>query len=183
MVRGRPDQTHNFYSVRILLFYAIQATCPRGFTLVLVPFHKTPAISIGASVYNVVVYLTHMHTPKGALHPAITYQPTATIDELVNYVGIDKDLLNQPCSAEHLTKIAPYVSSWPKYALVLGLNQPQIDSIKSDQLLAPEMKAQPVLSLWKQANGFRATYLALVDVCLQNKDVQLAGDICNIVKG
>ncbi len=123
------------------------------------------------------------HTSTGPLHPAITPQPTATIDELVTHVGIDKDLLNQPCSTEHLTKIAPFVPNWQKYAIVLGLNQPQILSIKSDHLLEPEMKAQQVLSLWKQANGFKATYSTLVDVCLQKKDIQLAESICNIVKG
>ncbi len=98
-------------------------------------------------------------------------------------MGIDKDLLNQPCSTEHLTKIAPFVPNWQKYAIVLGLNQPQILSISSNSLLEPEMKAQQVLSLWKQANGFKATYSTLVDVCLQKKDVQLAESICNIVKG
>ena len=169
--------------MRILTFYAIQATRPRGFTLVLVPFHKNHAISIGAWVYNFVVYLTHMHTPTGPLHPAITPQPTATIDELVNHVGIDKDLLNQSCPTEHLTKIAHLVPNWQKYAIALGVNEPHILSISSNSLLDPEMKAQQVLSLWKQANGFRATYLALVDVCLQNKDVKLAESICNIVKG
>ncbi|XP_064401962.1 uncharacterized protein LOC135347816 isoform X2 [Halichondria panicea] len=119
---------------------------------------------------------------SGLLHPAITPQPTVTIDKLVNHVGIDKDLLNQPCSTEHLTKIAPFVPNWQKYAIVLGLNQPQILSIKSDHLLDPEMKAQQVLSLWKKANGFNATYSTLVDVCLQKKDVQLAESICIIVK-
>ncbi len=117
------------------------------------------------------------HTPTGPLHPAITPQPTATLDELVNHVGIDKDLLNQLCSTEHLTKIAPFITNWQKYTIVLGLNQSQILNIKSDHLLDPEMKAQQVLSLWKQANGFKATYSTLVDVCLQKKDVQLAESI------
>ncbi len=126
---------------------------------------------------------THTHTHTGPLPPAITPQPTATIDELVNYVGIDKDILNQSCSTEHLVKIAPLVPNWQKYAIALGLNQPQIVSIKSDHILDPEMKAQQVLSLWKQTNGFKATYSVLVDVCLQKKDVQLAECICNIVKG
>ncbi len=101
----------------------------------------------------------------------------------MNHVGIDKDLLYQPCSTKHLTKIAPYVPNWQKYAIVLGLNQPQILSISSNSLLEPEMKAQQVLSLWKQANGFKATYFVLIDVCLQKKDVQLAESICSIVKG
>ena len=123
------------------------------------------------------------HTSTGPLHPAITPQPTATIEELVTHVGIDKDLLNQPCSTEHLTKFAPFVPNWQKYAIVLGLNQPQILGISSNSLLEPEMKAQQVLSLWEQANGFKATYSTLVDVCLQKKDVQLAESICNTVKG
>ncbi len=101
----------------------------------------------------------------------------------MNHVGIDKDLLNQPCSTEHLMKIAPFIQNWQKYAIVLGVNQPQILSISSNSLLEPEMKAQQVLSLWKQANGFKATYSTLVEMCLQKKDVQLAESICNTVKG
>ncbi len=127
--------------------------------------------------------ITGTHTHTGPLQPAIISQPTVTIDELVNHVGIDKDILNQPCSTEHLVKIAPLVPNWQKYAIVLGLNQPQILSIKSDHLLDPEMKAQLVLSLWKRTNSFKATYLTLIDVCLQKKDVQLAECICNILKG
>ncbi len=126
---------------------------------------------------------SHTCTYAGPLHPAITFQPPVTIDELLNYVGVDRYLLNQPCSTEHLTKIASFVPNWQKYAIVLGVNQPQILSIKSDHTLEAEMKAQQVLSLWKQANGFKATYSALVDVCLQKKDVQLAESICNIVNG
>ncbi len=138
-------------------------------------------ISIGGYIISwfTVTHCTHI----APLHPAITPQPTATIDELVTHVGIDKDLLNQPCSTEHLAKIAPFVPNWQKYAIAVGLNQSQIVSIKSDHILDPEMKAQQVLSLWKQANGFRATYSVLVDMCLQKKDVQLAESICNIFKG
>ncbi len=124
-----------------------------------------------------------MHIHVGPLHPANASQPTTTLDELVNHIGINKDLLHQPCSTEHFTKIAPLVPNWQKYAIVLGLNQPQIVNIKSDHLLDPEMKAQQVLSLWKQANGFKATYSVLVGMCLQKKDVQLAESICNIVQG
>ena len=134
-------------------------------------------------MHSFCVEVSHTHTHTGPFQPAITLQPTATIDELVTHVGIDKGLLNQPCSTEHLVKIAPLVSNWQKYAIILGINQPQIVSIKSDNLLDPEMKAQQILSLWKQTNGFKATYSVLVDVCLQKKDVQLAECICNIVKG
>ena len=126
---------------------------------------------------------TCTHIIIAPLHPSITPQPTVTIDELVNHVSIDKDLLNQPCSTEHLAKIAPLVPNWQKYAIALGVNEPQILSITSNSFLEPEMKAQKVLSLWKQANGFKATYSVLVGMCLQQKDVQLAESICNIVKG
>ncbi len=128
---------------------------------------------------------TCTHTLAHILYigPAITFQSPVTIDELVNRVGINRDLLNQPCSTEHLTKIAPFVSNWHTYAIVLGVNQPQILSIKSDHTLEAEMKAHQVLSLWKKANGFNATFSALVDVCLQKNDVQLAESICKIVKG
>ena len=113
---------------------------------------------------------------------AIEY-PAVTLDQLVDHVGIDKDLLNRPCSDATLTKVAIHIPNWQKYGEALGLRQPQILGIKSDHVLDPEMKAQQVLKLWKQENGFRATYAELVQVYLQMRNVQLAEWICQMIKG
>ncbi len=101
----------------------------------------------------------------------------------MNHVGIARDLLEQPCSSEHIARIAPLLLNWQKYALALRLSQQQVLNIKSDHFLDPEMKAQQVLTLWKQEKGFKATYSVLIQVCLQSKLVQQAEMICNILKG
>ena len=108
--------------------------------------------------------------------------PAVTFDQLVEHADISKDLLDQPCSIEHLTRIAPLIPNWQKYAEALGLSEAQILSIKSDHLLDAEMKAQQVVGLWKQANGFRATYTVFVQVCLQMRNVPLAESICSMIK-
>ena len=113
---------------------------------------------------------------------AIEY-PSVTIDQLVDHVGVSKDLLNKPCYTEHLTTIASLLPNWQKYAENLGLSKLQIQDIKTDILLDAEMKAQRVMDRWYQLNGFKATYARLIEVCLKLKDVPLAEKICRFIEG
>ena len=107
-----------------------------------------------------------------------------TFDELVEHVGVNKDLLIQECSDEHLREIAALLQNWPKYAELLGLKRHQIRDIDSDRLLQvdSEMKAREVLRLWKKANAFKATYSSLVKVCLSQHDSDVAKTICELMK-
>ena len=99
-------------------------------------------------------------------------------------MGVNKDLLDQECSDEHLREIAALLHNWLKYAELLGLKEHQIqDIIDSNRLLDSEMKAHKVLRLWKKANAFKATYSSLVRVCLSQRDSDVAEKICEIVKG
>ena len=109
--------------------------------------------------------------------------PSVTIDETVYHVGISKDLLDKPCSTDHLTTIASLLTNWQKYAEALRLPDSQIQDIKIDPLLDTGMKAQKVMKMWHRANGFKATYDLIVNVCLQLKDVPLAEKICRMIKG
>ena len=109
--------------------------------------------------------------------------PSVTIDQLVDHVGISKDLLDKPCSTEHLKTIASILPNWHKYAEALRLSDSQIQDIRLDPLLDTGMKAQKVMKMWHRANGFKATYDLIVNVCLQLKDVPLAEKICRMIKG
>lgn len=112
-----------------------------------------------------------------------TDYPRVTIDQLVNIVGISKDLLDDPCSTDHLMKIASLLPNWQKYAESLQLTDSQVQDIKTDPHLDTAMKAQRVMKMWHQANGFKANNRFIVDVSLQLKDVAVAEKICRMVKG
>ena len=105
-----------------------------------------------------------------------------TFDQLVEHVGVNKDLLDQECSDKHLREIAALLQNWLKYAELLELKRPQILEIDSNKLLEPEMKAREVLRLWKKANAFEATYSSLIKVCLSQRDSDVAERICQIMK-
>ena len=109
--------------------------------------------------------------------------PSVTIDQLVDHVGIRKDLLDKPCSKEHLKTIASILPNWHKYAEALRLPDSQIQDIRLDPLLDTGMKAQKVMKMWHQANSFKATYRLIIEVCLQQRDVALAKSICEMIKG
>ena len=110
-------------------------------------------------------------------------QPSVTFDQLIEHVGISKDLLNQTCSPEHLQRLAEHLPNWLKYAEALKLTDLQIQEIKVDQHLDGLMKAKKVLKLWYHSNGFKATYSGFIEVCLQQKDAPLAEKICRLLKG
>ena len=109
--------------------------------------------------------------------------PSVTIDQLVDHVGINKDLLDKPCSMEHLKTIASILPNWHKYAEALRLPDSQIQDIRLHPLLDTGMKAQKVMKMWHQANSFKATYMLIIEVCLQQRDVALAKSICEMIKG
>ena len=119
--------------------------------------------------------------PAAVPHRSVEY-PELTFNQLVEYVGISKDLLDKECSDVHLKKITPFLQNWLKYAEALGLRRAQIMHIDSNKLLESEMKAQEVLRLWKKANAFKATYNSLIQVCLSLCDADVAVRICQIMK-
>ena len=64
--------------------------------------------------------------------------PAVTFDQLVEHVGVNKGVLDQECSDEHLREIAALLHNWLKYAELLGLKRPQIMDIDSNKLLDSE---------------------------------------------
>ena len=96
---------------------------------------------------------------------SITY-PVVTFDQLTEHVVINKDLLDQPCSTKHLTRIATLIPNWLQYARALKLTQPQIQDIDGERMSNNAMKTQKMIEIWHETNGFNATYHRLIDVCL-----------------
>ena len=105
-----------------------------------------------------------------------------TFDQLVEHVGISKDLLDQQCSDEHLREISDLLQNWLNYANALKLSSQEITGIRSDSLMDTKMKGQEVLRLWKKANAFKATYASLIRVCLSERDTNVAEKVCEIKK-
>ena len=128
-----------------------------------------------------VINLQCFFSPAAGRHRSIEY-PVVTFDQLVEHVGINKDILDQECSDEHLREIAPLIQNWLKYAEALGLKRAEILNIDSNKFLEPEMKAQEVLRLWKKANAFKATYSSLANACLSRYESDVARKVCEIVK-
>ena len=109
--------------------------------------------------------------------------PPVTFDQLVERVGVNKDLLDRPCSTEYLSRIAALLPNWLQYARALGLTEPQIQDIDGERMSNNAMKTVKMIKIWHLCNGFHATYRYLIDKCLELKHASVAENICRIVQG
>ena len=107
--------------------------------------------------------------------------PTVTLDQLLRHTGTTEDRIDQECTNDNLSKIAPHLTNWFKYAMALRLTDLEIQEIHTDLLLDATMKAHKALQRWHQVNGFQATYRRLIDVCLKHRDVLVAEEICKLL--
>ena len=98
-------------------------------------------------------------------------------------MGVNKDLLDQPCSTEHLSRIAALLPNWLQYARALGLTESQIQDIDGERMSNNAMKTVKMIEIWRSSNGFNAIYHRLVDKCLELRHVSVAENICRIVQG
>lgn len=102
--------------------------------------------------------------------------------DLMEYVKVTEDQLKQKCSDEHIREIALNLTSWELYAPYLGLSTAEIDGIKEDAH-KHEQRTLRTLQKWKSKAVFKATYGALVDVCIKLRNAELAEKICQYAKG
>ena len=98
-------------------------------------------------------------------------------------MGVNKDLLDQPCSTEQLSRIAALLPNWLQYARALGLTEPQIQDIDGEKMSNNAMKTVKMIEIWHSSNGFNATYHRLVDKCLELRHVSVAENICRMAQG
>ena len=98
-------------------------------------------------------------------------------------MGVNKDLLDQPCSTEQLSRIAGLLPNWLQYARALGLTETQIQDIDGERMSNNAMKTVKMIEIWHLCNGFHATYRYLIDKCLELKHVSVAENVCRMVQG
>ena len=104
--------------------------------------------------------------------------PTITLEELVEYVGIEKKLLNQRCQDSQLGEIASLLAKCDAVDIPL-LNLTKADFYSSEK----EMTILHCLQAWKKRLAFKATYKCLVEELLARGNAELAEEICNHVSG
>ena len=124
---------------------------------------------------NVVLIFVYSATSSNACGP------TLTLDQLLCHTGITEERIDQECTNDNLSKIAPHLTNWLKYGKALRLTDLEIQEIHTNLLLDATMKAHKVLQRWHQANSFQATYRRLIEVCLEHRDVIVAKEICKLL--
>ena len=86
-----------------------------------------------------------------------------SLQELIAYVGISADKLNQQCSDKHISDISLFLTNWQSIAPHLGLTESE------------------ALQTWKAKYLFKATYRALVDVLLKIGRADFAEKVCRLL--
>ncbi len=105
-----------------------------------------------------------------------------TIQNLKQHTGVTDKQLNLQCLDKHFDQLAPKVSNWLSLAMSLNLEDYQQLAIRVDLQLDYLHKTVEVLKVWKKNSGREATYLRLVEACLEMSNAILAGDVCTLAK-
>ena len=71
---------------------------------------------------------------------------------------------NQPCSAEHLAKIAMLITDWRAVSPFLGLTEAEEIAIRGSDPYSVSAQKIAMLRKWKQIRGAKATYKRLCRV-------------------
>ena len=103
-----------------------------------------------------------------------------TFEELIDYVGISADKLNNPCSDEHITSISLFLTNWQTVAPHLGLTETDEEDVEEEGKKTHD-KRYKMLRRWKNKNLFKATYQVLVDVFLKLHRADLAEKVCRLL--
>ena len=105
-----------------------------------------------------------------------------TIIELTDHVEIKPEDLDKKFSEKHLAKFAKNIANWEQFAKPLGLSDQNIMEIKTDLNLDQQTKTVRMLEKWRKRNGFKATYKCMALFFLEQEDVDLAEEVCKLVK-
>ena len=107
-----------------------------------------------------------------------------SLQGLLCEVGMSEvDLDHEVTDMKHLHKLSLSFDDWELYAVPLGLTTPEINAIKLDPSLTPEVKRRAALLKWKSQWTILATYKFLVVMFLENGRPHLAREVCIIRKG
>ena len=107
-----------------------------------------------------------------------------TLEDILAQTGVTYDHLNRECSDEHLLKIARNFSNVRSLGSCLKLAEYEIAEILRQNGLELLFQLNEVLKKWKMKFGHRATYLWLVEMCLEDfGNAKAAESICKLCKG
>ena len=93
-------------------------------------------------------------------------------EELLTHCNVDRSLMEQTFSDDHLIKFATSLDPCEMLAISLGIPDPEIKGIMSQGDMG--IQRIKLLKCWKQRCGFKATYKALVKALLQISRTDLA---------
>ena len=105
-----------------------------------------------------------------------------TFEELIAHVGISAEILNKPCSDEHITSISLFLTNWQTVAPHLGLTETDEEDVEEEGRKTKD-KRYKMLRRWKAKNLFKATYRVLVDIFLKLGKADLAEKVCILMLG
>ena len=109
------------------------------------------------------------------------------IDQIARDVGINLQVIDEPCSQHHLLPISQHLEHWSSYGEHLGLTRVEIEYIETDiRLTAPNAKGLEMLKTWQKICGgitVKASYRHLLRGCVEiNRDLGVVRYICNLIK-
>ena len=103
-----------------------------------------------------------------------------TYEELLVQHGLEKSIMRQTLSDEHLRQFSLSLDTWEKLARFLRMTSPDITNIKN-QGDVDEQKIR-MLETWKQRHGSKATYEAMVKALLQISRIDLAEKVITLTQ-
>lgn len=98
-----------------------------------------------------------------------------TIEELAHKANISKGFLDRECSSQDLRHVAKYCMKWKQIGHQLGLDS-RLSDIDSDHTHEEDKKIA-MLTTWKEAFSFKATFRVLIEALIACGCVQSAYQI------
>ena len=105
---------------------------------------------------------------------------TAAEPSLEVLKNVPTEKLDQPCSDEHISKLALYITDWQSIAPFLGLTEAEESEIVEDSSKA-RMKKIKMLRKWRNKKGEKATYRNLAEVLLELEETDLVEKLCRLI--
>ena len=112
--------------------------------------------------------------------PPLPAMEPPTLEELVKKVRISVDLLDQPCSDEHLKSISLFLD-WRNIAPHLGLSEIDIEDIISEERKESDRRRKALLK-WKTKYSYKATLKSLVEALMRVGNADNAEKVCRLLK-
>ena len=101
------------------------------------------------------------------------------VSEVLADKGLDKGILECPCTPEHRNVIALQITSWETLAPFIGLSSSDEEEIEEDNK-STKSKRIALLRKWSEKLGKRATYLHLMKGFAKIERRDLIEQLCDV---